>query len=232
MNLSNLLNPSDSAPQVFENFCYAQPSACPARASSISLLLNADALESSYQPLPYQQSYSTPIPFFSRGSEPEFIGCSPPFDQQQTQLPMPTPIPSGSPMSLSESGVSCSPPLQHNPSSPPFQSCSPSSSPFQEAQFTEQFQNDLAVLKSKDGVRWFVLSQVADILERGPANIQRSLRAKRVFTKKATPEELLFLLESGIVRPVLSRATLVNFDQSKTYFQKEIQKLYRRKRCI
>jgi hypothetical protein len=80
-----------------------------------------------------------------------------------------------------------------------------------------------------DGRRWLVGVQIAALLHRETYNLYRSLKLKKVPVKRATPEQLEFLLRSRIVRPGTRSVTFVGYHEAIPFIEKETKRLTRKR---
>jgi len=83
---------------------------------------------------------------------------------------------------------------------------------------------------SFEGDRWLIGVQISSLLSRETYNLYRSLKIKSVTVKRATPEQLDFMLKNKIVKPGTRSVTFVAYHESIPFIECEIKKFTRKKR--
>jgi len=76
-----------------------------------------------------------------------------------------------------------------------------------------------------DDRRWMIGVQVASLLERETYNLYRSMKVKNIEVRRATVEQIDFLLKHDIVRSGTRSITFVSLDQSISFLADELKKL-------
>jgi len=76
-----------------------------------------------------------------------------------------------------------------------------------------------------DDRRWMIGVQVAFLLERETYNLYRSMKVKNIEVRRATVEQIDFLLKHDIVRSGTRSITFVSLDQSISFLADELKKL-------
>jgi len=83
---------------------------------------------------------------------------------------------------------------------------------------------------SFEGDRWLIGVQISSLLSRETYNLYRSLKIKNVTVKRASPEQLDFMLKNKIVKPGTRSVTFVAYHESIPFIECEIKKFTRKKR--
>jgi len=77
--------------------------------------------------------------------------------------------------------------------------------------------------------RWMIGVQVASLLERETYNLYRSLKVKNIEVKRATVEQIDYLLKNDIVRTGTRSITFISLDHSISFLSDELRKLEKKK---
>eukprot|EP01103_Thecamoeba_quadrilineata_P018785 TRINITY_DN7361_c0_g1_i1.p1 TRINITY_DN7361_c0_g1~~TRINITY_DN7361_c0_g1_i1.p1 ORF type:complete len:281 (-),score=43.88 TRINITY_DN7361_c0_g1_i1:63-905(-) len=95
--------------------------------------------------------------------------------------------------------------------------------------YETEFDTKLCVLVL-DHKKWYIGVEIANLLQRETYNLYRSMKVKNIPVRRATPEQVDFLLKINIVKPGTRSITLIPAEQALAFVSEELKKTSTKKK--